>query len=127
MYSGEPSPMERSIASRLTTRRTGMIGLELCLPLLLGLVRDGVLPLARLVEALTVAPARVVGIDPPAIREGARADLVLVDPRARWTVDRAHLETKSFNTPFAGRTVDGKVAITMCEGRIVHEDPEGTW
>jgi dihydroorotase len=105
----------------------GMIGLELCLPLLLGLVRDGVLPLARLVEALTVAPARVVGIDPPAIREGARADLVLVDPRARWTVDRAHLETKSFNTPFAGRTVDGKVAITMCEGRIVHEDPEGTW
>jgi dihydroorotase len=104
----------------------GMIGLELCLPLLLGLVRDGVLPLARLVEALTVAPARVVGIDPPAIREGARADLVLVDPRARWTVDRAHLKTKSYNTPFAGRAVDGKVAVTMCEGRIVHEDHEGT-
>jgi dihydroorotase len=99
----------------------GMIGLELCLPLLLGLVREGVLPLSRLVDALTVAPARVVGLEPPRIRDGARADLVLVDPRARWTIDPARLRTKSRNTPFAGRAVEGRVAMTVCEGRIVHE------
>ncbi len=98
----------------------GMIGLELCVPLLLGLVREGVLPLGRLVEALTSAPARIVGLPPPRIRDGARADLVLVDPAARWTVDPARLETKSRNTPFAGREVTGRVAMTVCEGRVVH-------
>jgi dihydroorotase len=99
----------------------GMIGLELCLPLLLGLVREGVLPLGRLVDALTAAPARVVGLEAPRIREGARADLVLIDARARWTIDPARLWSKSRNTPFAGRAVEGRVAMTLCEGRVVHE------
>ena len=99
----------------------GMIGLELCVPLLLGLVRDGVLPLSRLVDALTCAPARIAGLPPPRIRDGARADLVLVDPAARWTVDPARLLSKSRNTPFAGREVVGRVAMTVCEGRVVHE------
>lgn len=103
----------------------GMIGLELCVPLLLGLVREGVLPLSRLVDAWTAAPARLIGIDTPTIREGARADLAMVDPQGRWTVDRAHLRTKSLNTPFLGRTVEGRVVMTICEGRIVHET-EGT-
>src|ERR1700722_327004 len=88
----------------------GMIGLELCLPLMLGLVREGVLPLSRLVESLTAAPARIAGLPPPRIREGARADLVLVHPRTRWTIDPTRLFTKSQNTPFAGRSVEGKVA-----------------
>jgi dihydroorotase len=100
----------------------GMIGLELCLPLLLGLVRKGVLPLARLVDAMTAAPARVVGLPPPRLREGARADLVLVDPTARWTIDPARLRSKSKNTPFLGRTVEGRIEMTVCEGRVVHEE-----
>jgi len=99
----------------------GMIGLELCLPLLLGLVRQGVLPLSRLVEAMTSGPARVVGLEPPRIRDGARADLVLVDPQARWTVDPARLRSKSRNTPFLGHEVQGQIAMTVCEGRVVHE------
>jgi dihydroorotase len=99
----------------------GMIGLELCLPLLLGLVKKGVLPLARLVEALTAAPARIVGIDAPRIRAGARADLVLVDPQARWTIARADIKSKSYNTPFAGHPVEGRIAMTICEGRVVHD------
>jgi dihydroorotase len=100
----------------------GMIGLELCLPLLLGLVRSGDLPLARLVDALTAAPARIVGLEPARIREGARADLVLVEPNARWTIDPARLRTKSRNTPFAGRTVEGRVAMTLCDGVVVYDE-----
>ncbi len=100
----------------------GMIGLELCLPLLLGLVRRGILPLTRLVEALTSAPARVVGIPAPRLREGARADLVLVDPKARWTIDPSRLRSRSKNTPFIGRSVEGRVEMTVCEGRTVHEE-----
>ena len=99
----------------------GMIGLELCLPLLLGLVRKGEIPLARLVDALTRAPARVAGLEVPRLRDGARADLVLVDPQVRWTIDPARLKTKSRNTPFAGHEVLGRVEMTLCEGRIVHE------
>jgi dihydroorotase len=100
----------------------GMIGLELCLPLLLGLVREGSLPLSRLIDALTAAPARIVGLEPPRLREGASADLILVDPTLSWTIDPTRLRTKSRNTPFAGRTVQGRVAMTVCGGRIVHEE-----
>jgi dihydroorotase len=101
---------------------SGMIGLELCVPLLLGLVRQGAVPLARLVDALTAAPARLVGLPAPALRVGARADVVLLDPRAAWTIEPKALKTKSFNTPFAGRSVVGRIAMTVCEGRIVHEE-----
>jgi dihydroorotase len=99
----------------------GMIGLELCLPLMLGLVRDGILPLSRLIDAMTAAPARIAGLTLPRLREGARADGVLVDPAACWTIDPSRLFSKSRNTPFAGRTVTGRVDMTVCEGRIVHE------
>ena len=95
---------------------------ELCLPLMLGLVRQGAIPLSRLIDALTRAPARIAGLDAPRIREGARADLVLVDPLARWTLDPALMRTKSRNTPFAGQAVQGRVEVTMCEGRIVHQE-----
>jgi dihydroorotase len=101
----------------------GLIGLELCVPLLLGLVRDGHLGLARLVDALTAAPSRVVGLGRRGLREGDPADVILVDPTARWTVEPARLRTKSRNTPFLGHTVEGLVAMTLCEGRVVHE----TW
>jgi len=93
---------------------------------LIGLVRQGVLPLARLITSLTSAPARVVGIDAPRIREGARADLALVDPQARWTVDPGQLNSKSSNTPFLGRTVTGRVELTLCAGRVVHQREAAT-
>jgi dihydroorotase len=102
----------------------GMIGLELCLPLLLGLARAGTLPLARVVDALTAAPARVAGLRAPALRDGAPADVVLVDPTCRWIVDPERLRTKSRNTPFKGRAVEGRVLMTVCEGRVVHEHEE---
>lgn len=102
----------------------GMIGLELCFPVLLDLVRQSRLSLERLVTALTACPARVVGLQAPTLREGARADLVLVDPNARYAIDPSRLRTKSRNTPFAGRSVQGRVMMTVCEGRIVHEHAE---
>jgi dihydroorotase len=99
----------------------GMIGLELCVPLLIGLVRRGIIPLGRLVDALTAAPARIVGIEAPRIREGASADVVLVDPNVRWTIDAARLRSKSRNTPFDGRTVEGRIEMTLCEGNVVYD------
>ena len=100
----------------------GMIGLELCVPLLLGLVHEGTLSLARFVDALTRAPARVAGLTVPTIREGARADLTLIDPDARYALDPARFFSKGRNTPFAGRAVRGRVLATVVDGRMAYED-----
>ncbi|MGD0676826.1 MAG: dihydroorotase [Polyangiaceae bacterium] len=102
----------------------GMIGLELCVPLLLGLVRQGALPLRRLVEALSTSPARIAGLRAPCLREGAPADFVLIDPNVNWKVEPSRLRTKSHNTPFLGQTLEGRVAMTLCEGRIAYEQME---
>lgn len=99
----------------------GMIGLELCLPLLLERALAGVIPVARLIEAMTRGPASVVGLTPPTLREGAPADLVLFDPESRWVVGRETLRSKSINTPFLGREIRGAVTLTVAGGRIVHQ------
>ena len=70
---------------------------------------------------MTTAPARVVGLEAPRLREGAPADMVLVDPTAKWQVDPALLRSKSKNTPFLGRTVEGRIEMTVCQGTVVHD------
>ncbi len=99
----------------------GMIGLELCVPLLLGLVKAGAFPMARFVDALTAAPAKIVGLDRPTLREGARADLVLIDTKAKYVIDPSRMRTKGRNTPFTGVPVEGRVALTVAAGQIIHE------
>jgi dihydroorotase len=79
-------------------------------------------PLSRLVDAMTAAPARALSRPVPRIKEGARADLVLVDARSRWTIDPSKLRTKSRNTPFAGKEVQGRVAMTMAGGQVIFEN-----
>lgn len=99
----------------------GMIGLELCLPLLIEQSRRGRIGLSRLIEALTAGPARVIGLDPPSLRLGRPADLVLFDPRRRWQVGRATILSRSLNTPFLGRELQGLVTMTMARGRVIFE------
>jgi dihydroorotase len=113
------SPLEKDC--EMAEAAPGMVGLELCVPLLLGLVHDGVLSLSRFVDALTRAPARVAGLSPPTIREGALADLTLIDPDARHTIDPSRFFSKGRNTPFAGRAVRGLVLATVIGGRLAHE------
>ena len=94
----------------------GMIGLELCVPLMLGLVEKGILPLGRVVDALTRRPASIVGLTSSRIRVGAEASLTLVDPNRSWTVAPERLRTKSKNTPFLGQVVKGMVMLTLVAG-----------
>ncbi|MBK9259335.1 MAG: dihydroorotase [Polyangiaceae bacterium] len=101
----------------------GMIGLELVVPLLLERVREKRFSLERLITALTAAPARIVGLDAPSLRIGARADVCLVDPERTWTIEPTRLRSKSKNTPFLGKQVRGQVLLTMASGRIVHASP----
>ncbi|GAC1571784.1 MAG: dihydroorotase [Polyangiales bacterium] len=104
--------------------RPGMIGLELCFPLLLALVRSGEIPLMRLLYALTVGPSRVVGLPRPTIAEGEVANLVLIDPDARWSVTSETLHSKSANTPFLASEVVGAVDLTVVHGAVVYQRTE---
>src|SRR5690606_14022043 len=89
-----------------------------CLPLMLGLVEKGLVPLGRMIDALTRAPARIVGLPVPTIAEGAPANLALVDPNREWKVEPERLRTKSKNTPFLGHTMKGMVLATIVSGAI---------
>ncbi len=118
------TPLEKDC--ELAEASPGMIGLELCVPLLLRLVDDGVLSMSRFVDALTAAPAKIVGLPVPRIRDGARADLVLVDPAARYAIDVARFRSKSKNTPFGGHEARGRVLMTIVGGNVVFEHEEAS-
>ena len=103
----------------------GMIGLELVVPVLFELVGAGKIPLARLVDALTRAPSRIAGLEAPQLKEGAVAEVVLVDPEAVVRIDPARLRSKSKNTPWLGKTLTGEVRMTLAGGRIVFDLESG--
>ena len=113
------SPLEKDCT--IEDASPGMIGLELCLPLMLGLAEKGHVPLARIVAALTSGPARIIGLPVPTIAEGAPANLTLVDPVRTWNVEPERLRTKSKNTPFLGQTMKGLVLATIVNGSIAFE------
>jgi len=113
------TPLEKDC--ELPLAKPGLMGLELCFGLLLGLVGTSGLKLERLLDALSTRPARIVGIAPPTLKEGALAELVLVDPAARWKPESVRLRSKSRNTPFMHRELTGKVLLTLARGTVAHD------
>jgi dihydroorotase len=107
--------------SELSEARPGIMGLELCFGLLLGLVGTSRLTLARLVDALSARPARIAGIEPPRLLEGKTAEFVLADPEARWTPETVKLQSKSRNTPFLRRELRGRIELTLAHGAVVYD------
>ena len=99
----------------------GIIGLETSLPLGLKLVREGVLSPEVLIERMAKAPARILGLD-GGIRPGLPADLTLINPDKRFTVQAESFKSKSRNTPFEGWSLTGKAVMTIVEGKIVFSE-----
>jgi len=98
----------------------GIIGLETSLPLSLSLVEDKALDLGDLIARMTVNPARILGIDRGTLKQGAVADITIIDPDIRWTVEADKLASKSRNSPFLGKEMKGRAAYTIVGGKIVH-------
>lgn len=98
---------------------TGAIGLETLLAVALRLHHNGHVPLPRLIEALSTAPARLFGLPGGTLAPGAPADLALVDLDEPWIVNEANLRSRSKNTCFEGARLQGTVLKTMVAGRIV--------
>jgi dihydroorotase len=99
----------------------GAVGLAVCFGLLLSLVQEGRLELGRAIAALTSGPAGVLGLPRPRLREGDRADFVLFAPNARWTVEAASLHGKSYNSPVLGRSLPGRVDLTLARGQVAFD------
>ncbi|MFN0061072.1 MAG: dihydroorotase [Myxococcaceae bacterium] len=105
----------------------GIVGLETAFGLVLERVRANDLPLHRAVSLLTEGPAKAMRLPGGSLPVGAAADLVVVDPEARWTVDAARFFSKSRNTPFQGRQMQGRVLHTVVGGKRVFDfQPDGT-
>ena len=100
----------------------GISVLETALGSLMSLVHSGALTLPTLVDRLTAAPARFLGVDLGTLRPGSSADVTLFDPNSEWVVDPASFASKGKNTPLAGATLKGRVAATIAAGSVVHED-----
>ena len=102
----------------------GIVGLETAVPIVLDrLVHAGLLRLPRIVELMSVNPARILGVPGGSLAPGAPADLTILAPDLSVTIDRATLRSKSKNTPYHGWTFRGGVAATLVGGRIVFHNP----
>jgi dihydroorotase len=97
----------------------GLVGLETALGLALTeLVAPGHLSIPQLIERMSTAPAALLGLEGQGrIEVGGPANLVVFDPNARWTVDPASFHSRSRNTPFGGRKLQGRVVETYYRGR----------
>ena len=98
---------------------SGAVGLETLLPAALRLFHSGDLDLPTLFRALSLNPAKRLGLLAGRLSPGAPADLVLFDPGAPFVLDRFKLQSKSKNTPFDGARMQGKVLRTFVAGKEV--------
>lgn len=97
----------------------GAVGLETLLPAAMQLFHAGHLTLPALWRALSLNPARLLGLPSGRLAPGAPADLVLFDPDTPFVLDRATLRSKSKNTPYDLRRMQGRVLATWVAGRRV--------
>ncbi|MBZ9700747.1 MULTISPECIES: dihydroorotase [unclassified Mesorhizobium] len=97
----------------------GAIGLETLLGAALRLYHNGDVPLPRLIETLSTAPARLFGLPGGTLKPGALADLALVDLDEPWIVSESGIRSRSKNTCFEGARLQGKVLQTLVAGRTV--------
>ncbi|MFZ0257370.1 MAG: dihydroorotase [Gammaproteobacteria bacterium] len=98
----------------------GISALETLLPLTLRLVDEGVMGLTSALARLTVGPAKVLGLDRGTLGLGAKADVCVFDPQARWTLSEAQLISRGRNTPFEGWELRGLVTETLVGGEVVY-------
>ncbi len=100
----------------------GIVGLETALAVnLTWLVKAGIITLGTLVDRMACAPARIFGLPGGTLRRGLPADITVFDPALAWTVKPNDFLTKGRNTPYAGKTLHGRVGCTLVDGRVVFQ------
>ena len=104
----------------------GIVGLETAFAVAYSeLVPGGVLSLPELLRRMSTEPARIFGLPGGTLAPGAPGDVCVLDVSDVWIVDPTRFHSKSRNTPFAGRTVTGRAALTVVAGKVVHDAGAG--
>ena len=99
----------------------GIVGLETLIPITVkGLIEPGHLSWPDVIRKLTVNPARLVGIPKGTLQAGADADVTIIDPETRWTIDPTKFLSKSRNTPYGGWDVRGRAHTVIVCGEVRH-------
>ncbi len=101
---------------------SGIIGMETSLAICLKLVDEGILSLSQLIEKMTTAPATILNIAGGTLSAGSVADVTVVDPDKKWTIDVSTFRSKSRNCPFNEWQVQGKAVLTIVGGIIKYRD-----
>ncbi|MBX9628774.1 MAG: dihydroorotase [Gemmataceae bacterium] len=97
----------------------GIVGLETFLPLCAThLIEPGHLSWPEMLAKMTVNPAKVLGIDRGTLQPGRPADVTVIDPRVKWTIDVGEFKSKSRNSPFHGHPVTGRAVATVVGGEV---------
>jgi allantoinase len=119
-----PSSLQQKADGSIWDVHFGLPGIDTTLPLLLDAAHAGKISYERIVEAYAAAPARAYGLWPRkgSLCEGALADVVLVDPDARWTVKNSDVISRAGWSPYAGRTLVGSAVATYLRGELVAEE-----
>ncbi|EJF82236.1 dihydroorotase [Bartonella doshiae] len=98
---------------------SGAIGMETLLGAALRLYHNETIPLLRLTELLSTAPAKLFGLNAGTLKKGAHADLILVDLEEPWVVSTEKLYSRSKNTPFESARFQGRVLQTLVKGKSI--------
>lgn len=99
----------------------GLIGMETALSVCLQLVHQKKITLKRLIELLTIGPAKTFRLKGGSLKIGSPADVTIFDPNKEITISAQQFQSKSRNTPFEGMKLKGKVLFTICNGKVVCE------
>ncbi|MEJ6951658.1 dihydroorotase [Natronospora cellulosivora (SeqCode)] len=104
----------------------GISGFETAISLLYSnLIAKDIISFEDLVLLMGKNPARILGLDYPGIKENAIADLIVFDDKNKWKLEKKNMKSKGKNTPFAGQEMQGKVILTIVDGKIVYNDMKG--
>lgn len=97
----------------------GIIGLETAVPIVIThLVKPGILTWTQMVEKMATNPAKILRLSKGTLREGADADLTIIDPNEKWTLTADQIQSKSKNSPFLGKELTGRASVVMVGGKI---------
>lgn len=114
-------PDEKNIEFSLAAN--GTIGFETALPLAVTyLVKPGVITMKKLVEKMSLNPARILSINKGTLDIGCTADITIIDINEEITIDVAKFQSKARNSPFGGKKLIGTVWGTIVDGRVIVSD-----
>ena len=100
---------------------TGSIGVETLLSLALEMYHNESLPLKKIIETLTINPAKILKINKGSLKTGNDADICIFDLNKPWVVKADDLKSKSKNTAIEDRKLQGKVIMTFLNGNLVYK------